>query len=110
MARVRVLLAVHGDIEDALRYTLRTYGVHKYNQYAALIEEAFDALAANPEAGRARPDIDAEARTYHVAKRGRRARHVLLYRIVDPELVEVLALAYDAMDLPRRWRSRSETP
>jgi toxin ParE1/3/4 len=106
MARVRALLAVDGDIEDALRYTLGTYGVHKYEEYVALIEEAFEKLAANPEAGRTRPDIDPEAYTYRIARRGRRARHVILYRIVSPDLVEVLALAYDAMDLPRHWRSR----
>jgi toxin ParE1/3/4 len=107
MARVRVLLAVDGDIEDALRYTLGTYGVHKYEEYVVLIEEAFETLAADPEAGRARPDIGPEARTYRIARRGRRARHVVLYRIVGADVVEVLALAYDAMDLPRHWRSRS---
>ncbi len=68
MARVRRLRAVDDDIEHALRYTLRTYGVHKYQDYAALIQEALETLAENPEAG------------------------------------------YDAMDLPRRWRSRSGAP
>jgi hypothetical protein len=33
-----------------------------------------------------------------------------MYRIVDSELVEVFALSYDAMNLPRRWRSRSSGP
>jgi toxin ParE1/3/4 len=110
MVLVRRILAVDADIEDALRHTRRTFGIRKFEEYAALIEEAFEALAGDPEAGHSRPDIDPEAWTYHIGKRGRRARHVLLYRIVNSELVEVLALAYDAMDLPRHWRSRSEGP
>ncbi len=110
MARVRLLLAVDGDIEDALRHTFRRFGVHKYEDYAALIEEAFEALVADPMAGRARPDINPEAWILPIGKPGRRARHVLMYRIVNRDLVEVFALAYDAMDLPRRWRSRSGDP
>jgi hypothetical protein len=36
---------------------------------------------------------------------------LLLYRILDGgDLVEILAMLYDAMDLPRHWRSRSEEP
>ena len=58
MAVVRLLLAVASDIEDALRHTLRRYGAKKYNDYAALIEEALEALGDDPNAGRARPEID----------------------------------------------------
>lgn len=110
MARVRTLLAADADIEHALLYTLRTYGVRKYDDYGALIQEALERLAADPEAGRNRQDIDPGAWTLHIAKPGRAARHLLMYRIVSDDLVEVLALAYDAMDLPRRWRARSGTP
>lgn len=84
----------------------QTFGAAKCDDYAALIEEALGTLAVNPEAGRARPEIDPEARVVHIGQPGRKARHVLLYRIVDPDLVEILAVAHDAMDLPRRWRSR----
>jgi toxin ParE1/3/4 len=110
MARLRLLLAVDSDIENALRRTRLKFGVRKYNDYAALIEEALEALGADPKVGRPRPDIDPEAWILPIGKPGRRARHVLMYRIVDPELVEVFALAYDAMNLPRRWRSRSSEP
>jgi plasmid stabilization system protein ParE len=107
MARVRILLAAEADIEHALGHTLSAFGVHKFEDYVGLIQEALDMLAADPHAGRKRHDIDPAAWTYHIGKRGRRARHLFMYRIVHDETVEVLALAYDAMDLPRRWRSRS---
>jgi toxin ParE1/3/4 len=107
MATVRLLLAAEVDIELALLHTLRTFGARKYEDYAALIHEALDTLAADPLAGRNREEIDPVARTYHIGKRGRRARHVFMYRLAEPDTVEVLALAHDAMDLPRRWRARS---
>lgn len=107
MARVRILLAAEADIEHALAHTLSSFGIHKYQDYAALIQEGLDTLAADPHAGRKRHDIDPAAWTYHIGKRGRRARHLFMYRVMDDETVEVLALAYDAMDLPRRWRMRS---
>lgn len=107
MARVRRVRAVEDDVEHALRHTLKTFGRWKYEEYVALIEEAFAALSEAPTSGRPRPEIDRDAWIYPIGQRGRRARHVLLYRIVDVDEVEVLALAYDAMDLPRRWRTRA---
>ena len=83
MTRVRTLLAADADIEHALVYTLRTYGRRKYDEYSALIREALEALATAPEAGRNRPDINPDAWTVHIAKPGRAARHLLLYRIVN---------------------------
>jgi plasmid stabilization system protein ParE len=106
MASVRRLLAVEADIEQVLAYTLRRFGVRKYEDYAALIHEALDALADDPLVGKPHPGIAPEAWTFHIAQRGRRARHLFMYRIPQPDLVEVLALAYDGMDLPRVWRSR----
>jgi len=104
MARVRTLLAADADIEQALLYTFREFGIRKYDDYAALIQEA---LADEPRAGRNRRDIDPEAWVYHISKRGRRARHLLLYRILDDELVEVLAVLHDAMNLRKHWRART---
>jgi hypothetical protein len=44
MAHVRRLLAVESDIEQALAFTRRRFGVRKYDEYASLILEALDAL------------------------------------------------------------------
>jgi plasmid stabilization system protein ParE len=87
MARVRILLAAEADIEHALSHTLRTFGVHKFEDHAALIQEALDTLVADPHAGRKRHDIDPAAWTYQIGKRGRRARHLFMYRIMQAEPV-----------------------
>lgn len=70
MANVRILLAAEADIEQALSHTLARFGVHKYDDYAALIEEALEALATDPRAGRKRPDIDPAAWIYRIGKHG----------------------------------------
>jgi plasmid stabilization system protein ParE len=81
VAHLKKLLAVEADIERALAYTLRRYGVHKYDEYATLIQEAFDALSLDPRAGRPRPEIAPEAWAYRIEQPGRRARHLLMYRM-----------------------------
>ncbi len=101
MAHVRRLLAVEADIEQVFTYTLQRFGLRKYDDYAALIQEALDALAVDPPAGKPQPAIAPEAWTIHIAQRGRRARHLFMYRVPEPDVVEVLALAYDGMDLCR---------
>lgn len=63
MAHVRRLLAVEADIEQVLSYTLQRFGLRKYDDYAALIQEALDALAIDPHAGKPQPAIAAEAWT-----------------------------------------------
>jgi hypothetical protein len=66
MARVRVLLDAEADIEQALAFTLRSFGVRKYDDYGSLILEALEALTINPHAGKRRPEIAALAWTYHI--------------------------------------------
>lgn len=85
---------------DVLHYTLEEFGEAKYLEYRDLIGLALKALEATPTAGKHRPEIHPDAWTYHIARPGRKARHLFLYRI--RESVEVARFLYDAMDLPRQ--------
>jgi toxin ParE1/3/4 len=98
---VRILPIVHRDVEDALRFTLQTFGERKYEEYRALIRLAIEEIAEDPDHPRSkhRPDIHERARTFHIGRRGRRARHFLLYRIADDGVVEFARFLYDGMDL-----------
>jgi len=73
-----------------LDYTLERFGETKYLDYRDLIRLALRTLEV----------IHPDAWTYHIARPGRRARHLFLYRIRD--VVEVVRFLYDAMDLPRQ--------
>jgi plasmid stabilization system protein ParE len=60
-----ILPFAEAQMADALEYTLVTFGEAKYREYLDLIEAALRALAADPSSGRKRPDIHADAWTYH---------------------------------------------
>jgi toxin ParE1/3/4 len=94
--------AVH-DIERVLKQTLQTFGAIQYERYKLLIKEALVDIASNPLASPAqhRPESHRDARAFHIARRGRHARHILFYRVVGREVVEIGRLLHDAMDFQR---------
>ena len=103
-----VLVAdVEADIDEALLTTLEGWGVGKYLEYIALLEEALIALSENPYSGRRKPEIHPDAWVYPIRKPGRRARHVFLYEVLEDKTVQVYGLTYDGKDLPRVWRERN---
>lgn len=101
MPQVILLPGVRTAMAEAIRYTERRFGTHKAAEYRGLIREALRELADNAEAGTRRYDIHTEAWELHLRRPGKRARHVLLYRV--REAVEVAAFLHDAMNLAERW-------
>jgi plasmid stabilization system protein ParE len=97
---VVLLPRAEAQIADVLSYTLLQFGEAKYFEYRELIGLAIEALEITPTAGKHRPEIHPDAWTYHIARPGRKARHLFLYRITAQ--VEVASFLYDAMDLPRQ--------
>ena len=102
-----VLPVVERDIEDALIHTARTFGLRKLDEYVALIEEALRALDDDSEAGKRRPDVHPEAWTIHIAKRGRNARHLFLYRLRPDGVAVIYGFFHDTMNLSLRFRQRA---
>jgi len=103
---VVILPRAEAQIIDVLAHTLEEFGEAKYLEYRELIGLALQTLEATPTAGKRQLKIHPDAWTFHIARPGRRARHVLLYRIRDA--VDIARFLYDAMDLPRHrpkeWR------
>jgi toxin ParE1/3/4 len=112
--RIRLLPAVERDIEETLGATLRRFGTRKYDEYRGLIRRAIEDIAADPDRppAKRRPEIHKNARTFHIARRGRRARHFFLYRIADDGVVEFARLLYDGMDLvqhlPASYKAKTD--
>lgn len=92
------------DIKSALSWTLEQFGEIKYHDYRALVEEALEEIAFDPFGARIRhrPDIHKDARTLHIGRAGRKARHLFLFRIAAEGIVEIDRLLYDGMDLMRK--------
>jgi toxin ParE1/3/4 len=97
------------DIEKILEYTLEHFGERKYEQYKALIREALAQIGSKPLAfpSLARADLYHDARTLHIARKGKPARHLFVYRVKETGVIVVLRLFHDAMDLARHLPEES---
>jgi plasmid stabilization system protein ParE len=76
MARVHLSPEAKAEIRAVLRYTRQEWGVWQAEAYSQLIAEARRAIGLTPMLGKARPEIAPDARTYHIGKPGRPARHL----------------------------------
>jgi plasmid stabilization system protein ParE len=97
---VVILPRADAQIIEVLAYTFERFGETKYLDYRDLIGIALRALESRPTAGKRRPEIHPDAWTYHIARPGRKARHLFIYRIRTD--VEIARFIYDAMDLRRQ--------
>ncbi len=99
------------QIEVVLLKSARVHGIDAARRYQRLIRVMIAAIDANPllPGSRAVSRL-AGVRAYHArlartkiepAERVRAPRHILVYRVVDEGLVEVLALIHDRMALRR---------
>lgn len=101
------------DIAGILIWSEERFGQTIQARYARLLDTALQDIAADPErlGSRARPDVRAGIRTYHLLssrERGRgpggiirRPRHFLVYRLIGETHLELLRVLHDAMDLAR---------
>lgn len=107
MVRTKLSPEALADIRAALIFTRDRYGKGKAQEYRDLIRDARRTLSENPRVGTARPDIAPEARIYPIAQKGRPARHMFIYELLDNgDVVHLVAFLYDAMDLSAQLQSR----
>ena len=89
-------------------WSLEHFGEQAAERYKILLGQAFADLKDNPERSgtAARPELYADARTYHIsfsryrvaAPRVQKPRHLLLYR-VRQNTIEVARVLHDSSDL-----------
>jgi toxin ParE1/3/4 len=101
--KLRFSQSVILDMENVLAHTLDQFGEKKHEQYKSLIRQALMDIAADPLRfpAKHRPELHRDARTFHIARRGKRARHFFLYRVSGNEFIEIARLLHDAFDLKR---------
>jgi toxin ParE1/3/4 len=103
---VRLTAAAEADFEEILRWTVDQFGEAQARIYAGTVSAALDELAAGPSAvgAKKRDDILKGIFTLHVARKGRKGRHLVMFRVgraPDHDVIEILRLLHDAMDLQR---------
>ncbi len=87
------------DIAEALAYSRRRWGDQQAVAYRALMAAAFETIAADPRRGRPRLASHPDVLLFRIARPGQPARHVIVYRVRPPNVIEVLRVLHDAMDL-----------
>ncbi len=111
---VRLTAAAEADFGEILRWTVDQFGEAQARIYAETISAALNDLAAGPAivGARKRDDILKGIFTLHVARKGRKGRHFVMFRVgraPNREVIEVLRLLHDAMDLQRHLPPAEES-
>jgi toxin ParE1/3/4 len=101
--RIKLSRKARKDIENALAWSLDQFGERQHDAYQELIREALVEIADDPTAppARERPEIRKGIWTFHIARRGRHARHLFVYRLKRNGEVDIVRFLHDAMDLPQ---------
>jgi toxin ParE1/3/4 len=101
--RVRLGAVAELDFANILKWTSENFGTRQALTYRDTLLRTIAELGRGPDiaGSKARDEIMPGLRTLHVARHGRRGRHMLLYRVVDEYVIEIGRILHEQMDLPR---------
>src|SRR5438105_1911650 len=109
--KLRFSREVAQEITSVLAYALEHFGAQKLEQYKRLIRRALKEISAHADHPPAKcfRDVYPQVWTLHISHGRQKARHLLVYHIMDREFVEVTRFLHDSMDLqqhlPEEFRS-----
>ena len=112
---IRLAEAAEQDYREILHWTATNFGKRQARTYAKTVTNALHDLAHGPAiigVGR-REDIGAGIHTLHVARKGRKGRHLVVFRIDfsrGEHVIAVLRLLHDSMDLPQHLTAAPDSP
>ncbi|WP_090044026.1 type II toxin-antitoxin system RelE/ParE family toxin [Limnohabitans sp. 2KL-27] len=100
---VRLAEKAEHDLLDALVWTTDQFGALQADDYLETLTLAFEALTDGPNivGSKVRDDIGLGIRTLHVARLGRKGRHLVVFRFADGQVIDVIRLLHDSMDLAK---------
>ena len=88
-------------------WTRREFGTRQALAYARTLSLAIQALGDGPDVAGVRPrdDLGLGILVLHVARKGRRGRHFVVFRVSRTPCIEVLRVLHDSMDLPNQMNT-----
>ena len=120
MTRYRLSRLAEADLIGILAASRRQWGADGRSRYASLLAAAMRKIAAEPEgpATRRREELRPSMRSFHLRHargtdpedRVRRPVHVLYYRVVTPDLIEIVRVLHKRMEPSRHLVEVSEDP
>jgi toxin ParE1/3/4 len=102
--RVRLGAAAELDFANIVKWTSENFGARQSRIYRDTLIHAIRELGEGPDVmgSKARNEILPGLRTLHVARRGRRGSHILMYRETPQSTIEIVRILHDSMDLQRQ--------
>ena len=104
--RVRLTAAAQSDYDEIVLWTLDHFGERQARIYAETIDDALTALKGGSSLVgiRACDDVGPRLFSLHIARKKRKGRHFVLFRVEQrggTRVIEVLRILHDSMDLAR---------
>jgi toxin ParE1/3/4 len=101
---VRLAEQAELDLLDIAIWTAENFGPRQAESYVETVTLALEALHDGPKilGAKARDDdIGPGICTLHVAREGRKGRHLVVFKEAEGQIIDVLRLLHDSMDLAR---------
>lgn len=106
--RVWLAQGAERDFFSILHWTTKQFGERQARVYETTLRSALKELANGPGAvgSRARPEFGVDVFSLHVARKGRKGKHLVIFRThEEAKLIEVLRVLHCSMDLVRHLDS-----
>ncbi len=118
MARFRLSRLAQADLEHVLAASAERWGSDRRRRYAAILAAAMRKVSADPKgpATRTRAELASGLRSFHIqhvragdsGAKVIRPVHILYYRAVAPDLIEIVRVLHERMDPHRHLDEVSE--
>lgn len=100
---IRLTQSAEADIAAILAWTREHFGTRQADIYARTLAMTLADLTQGPDVpgAKTRDDLAPGIRLLPVARRGRRGRHLVVFRIGGKHRIDVLRILHDSMDIER---------
>lgn len=86
------------DLSDIWNYTVETWSESLADRYYNLLISACSAIAKKPQIGKIYPEI------YPDLKGKLTSKHIIFYRTLDDQTIEITRILHERMDLKNRMK------
>ena len=99
------------DLLDIAKWTIENFGEKQAESYIDTISRAIVALADGPAilGSKLRNELGLGIGTLHAGRCGRKARHFVIYRVVEGQMMDVLRVLHDSMDLVKHLPAANDS-
>ena len=101
--KVRISKAAQQDFDSLYLWTIERFGSDQADAYRRLVLDALISLDSGPDTlgVKGRAELPENIKILHVARKGKRGRHIIVFDVSMPGRIQVLRILHDAMDVPR---------